>query len=459
MSGYMKKDLTKEFQLIDGFEKGGELIKAKNNYEFTKITKETLSFRDLRFCDINNDVIFFNDENIKIISSLAISRQMAENIKFSISEWKTERFNDDNSLFKLLIPNTENIQFHQFFSNTIGMVVGKNTYFMNGISFGFKEKNFLIYQLHDFFILESLSPMDYKEFNQLSRIILAAFGFITGYVPLNYGYFFSYENESDTFIGVRFNSSFLDTYKTPYAPFSLNAYEYITDEPFTFEDGKLNKNDEIKEIEGKLTPITEKMFSDFCCEMTDDSNFATAIFSILEVNNRSNKLSLLSKGALYSVALERITNIISQKNKDNIAPIKDKVKAKEFVKKIVEVAGDFFKSNNLGDFPPAIKARLDNINSKTNQEKLFLPYEILDIPLNEEDKKIIKHRNNFLHGNNMEELGVDELFRINLELNFLVNALVFKKIGWTGIVKNLSKAYLEHKQLKVLNNAKSYKEI
>ncbi|WP_333873289.1 hypothetical protein [Methylobacter sp.] len=463
-NGYMKRDLTKESQLIGSFEKNDKLRKSEKNYEYQEIKKENFpESNELRFYNINESDIYINEENIKIIKSrVTKASPFDETIYLSISEWKTENFKEDNSLFKLLIPiipNTKNIMFHNYFSNLVGMNDNKKTYFMNGISFGFKKKNFQLYQLNDFFILEILNSIGYEEFNQLSRVILAAFGFITGYVPLDYGYFFSYENESDAFTGIRFNSSFLGTYKTNYALFSLNAYEYFTGEPFTFEDGEFKKNDEIREIESKLKAITKKMFSDFCYMMNDDRNFANVIFSILEVNNTKNSLSLLSTGALYSVALERITNIISQDNEDNIAPIKDKGNAKELVKALVDLAKDFFKSKKLGIIPHAIEARLKNINSLTNQDKLYKPYEILNIPLSPEDKKIIKYRNDFLHGNNMEELEFDELFRINLELNFLVNTLVFKKIGWTGIVKNLSKTYLEHKELEILKDAKSYKEL
>ncbi|MGZ4989790.1 MAG: hypothetical protein ACXV8S_03420 [Methylobacter sp.] len=460
-NGYMKRDLTKEFQLISSFEINDKLRKSEKNYECQEINKENFpDINELRFFNINESNIYINEENVTIIKSrVTKSNHFDKTINLSISEWKTENFKDNNSLFKLLIPNTKNIMFHNYFSNLIGMNDGKNIHFMNGISFGFKEKNFQIYQLNNFFILESLNSIGYEEFNQLSRIILAAFGFITGYVPLDYGYFFSYENGSNIFTGVRFNSSFLSTYKTNYALFSLNAYEYPTGEPFTFEDGEFKKNDEIIEIESKLTAITKEMFSNFCCMMNENRSFADVIFSILEINNTKNSLSLLSTGALYSVALERITNIISQDNEDNIASIKDKGNAKELVKVLVDSAKDFFKSKKLGTIPHAIEARLNNINNLTNQDKLYKPYEILNIPLSPEDKKVIKYRNDFLHGNNMEELEFDELFRINLELNFLVNTLVFKKIGWTGIVKNLSKTYLEHKELEILKDAKSYKEL
>ena len=460
-NGYMKKDLTHELHLIDSFEKNDKLRKSEKEYEYQEVKEKYLpELNELRHCNVNESDVYINEENIKIIKSrITRANPSDKTIYLSVSEWKTENFKEDNSLFKLLIPNKKDIKFHDYFNNLVGMKDAKRTHFMNGISFGFKEKNFLIYQLNDFFILESLNSIGYEEFNQLSRAILAAFGFITGYVPLDYGYFFSYENESNTFTGVRFNSSFLATYETNYALFSLNADEYSTGEPFTFENGELKKNDDIKEIESKLKPITKEMFSNFCCMMNDDRNFATVIFSILEVNHIKNSLSLLSRGALYSVALERITNIICQDNEDNIAPIKDKEKARELAQSLVNSAKTFFDSKNLGVVPSAIEARLSNINSPTNQDKLYKPYEILDISLSADDKNTIKHRNDFLHAKNMEVLGFDELFRINLELNFLVNALVFKKIGWTVIVQNLSKSYLEHKGLEILKNAKSYKEL
>lgn len=456
---YMKIDLTKELQFIDSFEKNDKLRKSEKRYKYQEIKEKELSISDeLKLYNLNDSYIYTGEENIKIIQSHIISIN-GKKVNLAISEWKTENFIENSSLFKLLIPNQKDIIFHNYFTNIIGMQCDKRTYFANGISFVLKEKSFLLYQLNDFLILENKNLMNYEELNKLSRIILAAFGFITGYVPLDYGYFFSYENDSNSFTGAKFNSSFLSTYKSKYPIFSLNPYEYFTGEPFTFEDGELKKNDEIEEIEKKLRPITKEMFSNFCCMMNDDHNFSNVIFSILEVNNIKNGLSLLSTGALYSVALEKITSVISQDNQDSVIPIKDKKKAKELSKKLIDLAKNFFISENLGDFPRAVEARLSNINQQTNQDKLYKPYEILNIHLSPEEKDIIKRRNDFLHGNDIDELGSDELFRINLELNYLVNALVFKKIGWSGIVQNLSKIYLDHKKLEILNNAKSYKEL
>jgi len=144
-NGYMKRDLTKESQLIGSFEKNDKLRKSEKNYEYQEIKKENFpESNELRFYNINESDIYINEENIKIIKSrVTKASPFDETIYLSISEWKTENFKEDNSLFKLLIPiipNTKNIMFHNYFSNLVGMNDNKKTYFMNGISFGFKKK-------------------------------------------------------------------------------------------------------------------------------------------------------------------------------------------------------------------------------------------------------------------------------------------------------------------------------
>jgi len=50
-----------------------------------------------------------------------------------------------------------------------------------------------------------------------------------------------------------------------------------------------------------------------------------------------------------------------------------------------------------------------------------------------------------------------KLFYINLELNYLVNTLVFKYIGYNGILKNLSK-YLDYININELDNQEYYRK-
>ena len=143
----------------------------------------------------------------------------------------------------------------------------------------------------------------------------------------------------------------------------------------------------------------------------------------------------------------------------------DKKIRKKLSRKLLETGKDFFLSNNIECFDNSpIKAKLDNINSPTNRDKLQTPFKILGLNLTDEEIKVISKRNDFLHGNNLLKVKGDEncfqyVYYVNLELNFLVNALILKSIGFSGPVKNLAKILLDYANLPELKDQDYFKKI
>ena len=307
----------------------------------------------------------------------------------------------------------------------------------------------MLYLLCDYLIIESLERIDYKEFDKVSRITLASFGFITGYAPMDYGYFFVYDNFDNKFKGFKFSSTFIGTYDSPYSvinfDINLNAFNYFPKK----EDNASKLEKKVKELKKDLNPITKGMFSRLCYEMLRNNYFAEVIFMLLEVNNKTNNNSLQSKGVMYSVILEKITNIISKQNQKQIFFIKNEDLRKRFQKELRIYAKKFFENNKIKGFDNSpIKNKIDNIHSPTNRDKLLKPFEILEISLTKQEKDILNRRNDFLHGNNFfpDKEFIERrnnLLYLDLELNFLVNALILKYIGYSGKINNLSKIILD----------------
>ncbi|WP_457602598.1 hypothetical protein [Nitratifractor sp.] len=159
----------------------------------------------------------------------------------------------------------------------------------------------------------------------------------------------------------------------------------------------------------------------------------------------ANQTSLEAQGIVYSVVLEILTSYIAVKNEDKLTPIKDKKRAKELRNNLHDIAEKYI--SNYKDSP--IYKRINNINTPTNMDKLIKPFEIMKIPLTEDDKKIISNRNDFLHGNDfIEGKDLSEFFSnhfyINCKLNFLVYALLLKIVGHHGKILNMVKIYLEN---------------
>lgn len=86
--------------------------------------------------------------------------------------------------------------------------------------------------------------------------------------------------------------------------------------------------------------------------------------------------------------------------------------------------------------------------------------------MSSDDIKQLKKRNDLLHGNNFYdnknlplEDEIKEILHLNFQLNYLVNALILKYIGYSGIVINLSKIIEITSSLETVKNEKPYKII
>ena len=486
------KDLKYEFGLISELENlkeipcslhnnaSKDLLISKCGKRYTvdiNCNYKEISSSNIRLMNINDELIKINDSlTIKIISSIFKSLTSGQDkYKLEIAEWASEGFSHNNKeeFYRLIIPKVskDRICFEKCFATHFNALkddvntISVNRCTWNGITVDCDNKGFIIYQLSDFFILECLTQIKYSNFDRLSRIILASFGFITGYVPMNYGYTFSYEDITHKFKEVKFISTYIGTYKTQYSIINLNPYSYYQncDLKMSHEESGLKRDERIEEIEKDLKPVTKEMFSRLCNEMAIKNDFSDVIFAILEVNCNSNISQ--RRGALYAVILEMITNVISNDNKEKLSYIKDEKIAKSLQDTLQEQAKIFCENNSLDNFDNSpIKAKIQNINAPTNRDKLFKPFEILGINLTKEEKAIIDKRNIFLHGNSIWTEGENiksahNLLYICYELNYLINALVLKYIGYSGKVKNLSKICLDYTEMECLRNVNYYKEI
>ena len=156
--------------------------------------------------------------------------------------------------------------------------------------------------------------------------------------------------------------------------------------------------------------------------------------------------SLILKPACYSVALERLTNILIKENK-GLKPISDKKISKNFIDKLKEVLDVF--SQDIVEFGgdnsvEILRKNIENINKPTNRNKLLEPFNLSGIVLNSDEIDAINHRNNFLHGRNIKEGTEDykEINQISFRLNKLINKLMLKQIGFSGYIVN----HLKHNE-------------
>ena len=176
--------------------------------------------------------------------------------------------------------------------------------------------------------------------------------------------------------------------------FDISPKEYLT---FAKEDLKIDNDrgliNALSNAKRAIDCLIESVLKGLkidCKNILDDAKeFSNVIFSLLSINNNKTNQDLHLMGALYSVILEMITNIIYKKNEEKLFYIKNKEIRKELQKLLNDTAKVFFEENNIKNFEDSpINKILDNINKPTNKDKLIKPFEILDIKLTDFEKEI-----------------------------------------------------------------------
>lgn len=472
------KDLDREISFIERLfnlnnnliaEDGAPIIYNENG-KFIFETNDKISRNNskFRYENINGQCLNFKNLEIKVIESSIFSSGKTN--KFNLRLFSSLTFdNSKELLYKFIIynGNFSQIYFDNFFSNNY-FLISINGQVFQGIEFNINDYNFQLYRLNDLFVIESLTLINFKLFDKYIRAILGSFGFITGVAPRERSFIFSYEEFNNEIKDFIYASNFGKTYNSRYTLISGNPYSYYQnidlDFKFTKEDG-FKQDKRIEELYKEFKHIDRNVFETLCIKIIESEQFSEILFGVLSVNQNINPCTILLQGASYSVLLEMITNLISDENKDKLYCIRDVKKRKDLQRKLDEKAEEFFRDNDLDNYPLSyIKSKILNINAPTNSDKLKAPFEILDLKLNKQEEEIIKYRNKFLHGENPYvnkevEIQFKNLFYITLELNFLVNALILKYIGFRGIVRNLSKIYLDDKNIEYLENEEYFKRI
>ncbi len=476
---YTVESISNELELIRLFDSSIEFsdgaykynaVKEKDNFDITTnkpvdCANSSIRFENLNDLELQGDASS-EDFHIKILSSMLRKTDCHEKSKFSVSEFCSTNFQKDRNLKqKLIIPYGKRIElsYGQYFSNDGFVLHATNRVFI-GIEFKIESFTFNMYHIDKYFIVECLDEIEYERFDRYCRIVLAAFGFITGFAPMGSGYYFGYVDNK--FVQFLFAGTFYKTYKSQFSLLTTNPYEFYQnhDLDFSLEGGKFSVDKKIEELQRKLKPITKNNFENLINKMLENSKFSELIFSLLSINNLKG-FSTFMKAGLYAIALEMITQIVANEEKlEDSEVLKDKSARKELQNKLKEVAKEFYSEKGLDFESSIIEKRINGIYNPININKLLRAYELLGMKLSDQEKKVVNLRNKLLHGalpyknDDIKILG-NKLFYLNLELNYLVNALVFKYIGYEGVLKNLAKIYLDYKDLNELEGESYYKSI
>lgn len=295
-----------------------------------------------------------------------------------------------------------------------------------------EEKEFILYekQRHGkyYFIVDSTDIIDSDKFSDICHSIMIGFGFLSANFIQNEAYYLK-SNQVDfekitgfSYLQLRPSINSRGTCNPIYS----NPYGYTRDEQIIEKIGK------------KLDVFDSIKFSALCSKIHKYEDYAVLIMLLLEANDSS----LILRPAGYSVALEKITNIIVEENK-GLKPIPDKKLSKDFRKELTDVLNRFkddIKEKGNDDSIIILEKNINKINNPTNRDKLVKPFEIYNIKLSKSDLESIDNRNNFLHGRKIktdeETEDYMKIYEVSLRLNNLINKLILKHTGYSGYIIN-----------------------
>lgn len=353
----------------------------------------------------------------------------------SISCFHTDGFNRlDNYYFRLIIPVKKKVDFHYYISPFLYET--KKHRSSECIRVSYEKLDLDLYLYNDkeketnYLIIDSLTQLSFEQFSEYCFSTLVSYGYVTGKLPQDEGYFFAYDKSDLKQPKHIHYTEFRDSLLSMYSPIYGNAYGYIRERKLA------------EKIYPTLRTLSLKEFSKLCQWTHNSIDFSSILLLIIEATTSS----LLVMPSGLSVALEGLTDLIVKENEDKVAPIKDKKLAKKIRGELTNVIDD--NSVNLDkEGQQILKIKIENINQLTNRGKLSKPFELLKFTLTKEDIKAIDHRNDFLHGRITLAFGDDtnnankEIYYIALRLYTLLAVLILKSIGYDNKIVNYPKIH------------------
>lgn len=278
-------------------------------------------------------------------------------------------------------------------------------------------------------IIDSTGELTFKEFKTIASIIRAGLGLISGKYYRDEAYYVSSKD-----IDFKRIEDFAYEVEMPTV---ISDRELLNHNSF-FQDFR-TKDEEYQEANKKhhrLMPVEN--FSALCQKMYENETFLRTIDLMLSAMSAE---SPIVQGALYSVAIETITNLIKDENPKSVKVITNNDlsnKIKQELLNVLNTHKDALNTDGIEKAFEILTQKINQINDAPNAKKLTIPFDTYKIKLEKEDLEAIKNRNLYLHGNS--PLDAKEKFQLELialRLHTLIGSLILKYIGYAGHIMNL----------------------
>jgi hypothetical protein len=363
--------------------------------------------------------------------TVGITLSSPQVLTLSLSKFQSglkEEFN--NKFQRLVIPVDKEPSFDFIDFNSLKISGTLTVCGLVQVSFGELNYHLFKYKNDDtgkkYLIIDSLEKNLFDEFKTNCKSIVAAYGYLSGNLYLNEYYYQTFQdNETDMIENIYYEKNEKSA-----------LTEHPLFEPFRFREyiDALGKKEQLKHVPLRMT---HKVFSKLCTTIKTNEPYSRCCELIIEGNQSKQ---VLLRAGIYSIALETLTNIIYEENKEKINPIPDKKLAKLIRGKFSEIVKEY--DEFISDYGmKIIESKINDINKPTNSKKLSIPFELYKIKLTKDDLEILNHRNKFLHGTSPfseEELKEKEheIKFIIARLHYMINSLMLKYIDYSGHIIN-----------------------
>ncbi len=264
-----------------------------------------------------------------------------------------------------------------------------------------------------YYIFRPNGIIDFEKFQHIIECVIAAYGFLNGDYFIDRAYYFSNKT---------INGRNKITYRYENSKRQVKTNSPIIDSGH-YED-----------ISIENLQLTSSQFNSLVNLLYKNEEYLRSSLLLINAGN----LKGCAKASLATVALETISS---------------KIGAKLSTKKIIEdkkiINGLRYQLNKtLKSFSDRItkeqsetlQAKLNQINSKPNRNKLEDAFQLIGVTLDEEEKECISYRNLFLHGSlprKDEEMWMTDTELLDIVANRLVmlsSILLLKQAGYNGMV-------------------------
>ncbi|MDL5512632.1 hypothetical protein QSE00_12450 [Arenibacter sp. M-2] len=299
-----------------------------------------------------------------------------------------------------------------------------------------------------YFLMDCLEPVTEIKFQKYCYNILLAIGFLRGDLVLNECFVFAYDHETfEEPVYVEFTSMRTSVFSNQ-PLITTNPYSVrLVDEDFERDErGMISEAQKEKIYEG-VVDVSAAVFSKLVTLFYKEEKLQRA--ALLYILGHTATLEIRIPN--YYIALEAITSYLARTVKNDskrLNPIKDKKIANDLIEDIKLLIQDKKIENALTDEEINIDVlfkNIDRLNSPPNADKLARSFDIIGYELSDEQKKVIKLRNSYLHGSFLKLESEDQRFKdalhLSLRLHFLIGVLLLKQVGYEGKVINYAKLW------------------